>query len=425
LRDKSDALKLSQLQPLYLARRYTEGAGSIAKILQDSECSIENRFWALLEKERIDWRVAAESGSPQGSLAEISLQNAKDRQQLTKHGPYPLKFFALIDRKAVELEILCSRVAGLTMNYKNLVAHKSMYWALHAFTERLLLERKLWRKFNQCVRLASYASVSPHRFAQARPLVRIPQAILFYLVSLEGDGRRDLAKKFALSAFEISKLAAWVAERNGDDNNLKLAASSAVPLAESGGNECVIWAKDVVERIKDDASRQDGLALLDRKIRRCRGEKIEGDIFGRATPEQVYMNMAMGMGIDMPNRDDPTAKLVRVGIADSDPTRVLRTCKNIFLSLGPVTAREDYLFQRLGLPVGQKVIHCETYRYGIIGGTLDQTYSQFEAQYCSTCPDREPRLADWEYSHEWHNREGRRLMPLIHEFWSSQATERK
>ena len=416
LRDKSDALKLSQLQALYCARRYSEAVDSIAKILRDPECSVENRFWALLEKERIDWRVAAVSGSPQIVLPEISLRNAKERQQLTKHGPSALKLFALIDRKAVELEILCSRVAGLGMNYKNLVTQKSMYWALQAFTERLLLEQQLWRKFNQCVRLASLASVSHHRFAQARPLCRIPQATMFYLVSLEVDGRHDLAKKFALSAFQIAKLAARIAERNGDDNMLKLAASSAIQLAESGGNECAVWAKEAVQRIEDETSRRDGFALLDRQVRRTKGEKMEGDIFGPATAEQIYTNMATGIGIDMSSPDDPVAKLVRVGIADSDPTRVFETCNSIFISLGPKSPAEEYLLQRLGLPVGQKIIHCEKHEYGLMGRTLDQTFAQFEVQYCRTCPDRQPRSADWKYSHEWHNDEGKRLMRLIQEF---------
>ena len=169
LRNKSDALRLSQLQALYLGQRFSEAMNSITKILQDPDCSIENRFWALLERERIDWKVAAGSGAPQGSLPEISLQNAKERQQLTKHGPAPLKFFALIDRKAAELDILCHRAAGLGMNYRNLVANNSMYWALHAFAERLALEQQLWKTFNQCVRLASYVSNSNYRFAQARP----------------------------------------------------------------------------------------------------------------------------------------------------------------------------------------------------------------------------------------------------------------
>lgn len=416
LRDKSDALRLSQLQRLYVGRQFSEAMSSITKILGDPDCSVENRFWAFLEKERIDWRVAAESGAPQGSLPEISLQNAKERQRLTKHGPAPLKFFALIDRKAAELDILCRRAAGLGMNYKNLVANNSMYWALHAFTERLALERKLWKSFNRCIRLVSYVSTSPYRFAQARPLCRIPQAILFYLVSLEADGRHDMANKFALSSFQISKLAAWIAERNGDYETLKLAASSAVPLAESAGEECVTWAREVVERIPDDISRKDGLALLDRQIRRSRGEKLKGDLYGPATSEQIYTNMAMGMGIDMSNSGDPIAQLVRVGIADSDPTRVLQTCKSIFISLGPVSPIEDYLLQRLGVPVGRKVIQCEKHRYGLRGRTLDQTYFEFESQYCSKCPDREPRTAEWKYSHEWHEREGKRLLPLIREF---------
>lgn len=53
-RDKSDALKLGQIQQLYRTRKFEEGLGKIEKILNDPDCSVANRFWAILEKERID-----------------------------------------------------------------------------------------------------------------------------------------------------------------------------------------------------------------------------------------------------------------------------------------------------------------------------------------------------------------------------------
>ena len=223
------------------------------------------------------------------------MRYAKARQVLTKEGPAPLKFAALIDRKAAELEILSNQSVGLTMNYINLVANKSTYWALHAYAERLDIEKRLWKKFNECTRLASYAAGSRFRFALPRSLCRITQAVSTLLVSLEYDERNEMARQYALSAFQISKLAAWIAERNDDTEMFKLAALSAVPLARSGGEECIIWAKETIGRLRDDEIRNDGLARLGRQIRRSKGEKVEGDIWGDATAEQIYINMAMAI----------------------------------------------------------------------------------------------------------------------------------
>lgn len=44
--------------------------------------------------------------------------------------------------------------------------------------------------------------------------------------------------------------------------------------------------------------------------------------------------MAHALGIDLSNPSDPIVEMVNVGIADFDPTRVLRNCEHMFLTLG-------------------------------------------------------------------------------------------
>jgi hypothetical protein len=421
LRHKSDALRLSQTQELYSSRKFGEATSRLDKILADNDSSVENRFWALLEKERIDYRVSAESGKvPQGALPEINLKYAKELQRLVASGPPALKFSALIFRKASELDLLAHQAFGLTMNYRAHVAHKSGYWALQAYVERLALERRVRKKFNQCIRLAGYAANSPHRYALPFALSRIPQATAGYLVGLEVDNRSELAKSFARSAFQVCELAAWIAERSEDGESMVRAASAAVALSKAGGHEYIEWAKATVERIKNPVTRAEGIALVQRQMRRARGEKLPGDLWQESTPEQIYTNMAIGIGIKMSDQTDPLAKLVRIGIADDDPSRVLTTCKNIFVSLGPMNRRERYLFQRLGVPTGSKVIHCEKHRYALMGRTLDEAYADFQGTYCSRCPDQEARPKDWKYSHEWHDEEGKRLAGLVEEFRADQ-----
>jgi hypothetical protein len=241
-------------------------------------------------------------------------------------------------------------------------------------------------------------------------LCRVPQAVATLLISLEYDERHETARHYALSAFEISKLAAWIAERSADTEMFKLAALTAVPLARSGGEECITWAKETIERIRDNDSRNDGLERLDRQIRRCKGETVEGDIWGDATAEQIYTNMAMAIGIDMSNAADPIAQLVRIGIADDDPTRVFETCQHVFVSIGPLSPVERYLSQRLGAAVGPKLIECTKHNYALMDTTLDGAYDQFDKKHCSICPDRGPRPPGWKYSREWHNEEGVRII---------------
>jgi hypothetical protein len=421
-REKSDALKLSQIQQLYRQHKFGEALARISKIENDPDCSVANRFWAILEKERIEHRVAAESGStPQGALPDIHIRCARELQQLTKTGPTALKFSALILRKASELDQLTHQAVGLAMNYRNLVANHSPYWAFHAHIERLGLERKVWRKFNQCLRLARYATNSPHRYAVAHALSRIPQGISMYLLSLDLDNREEMANKIAALAFQVCELAAWIAERENDGDTITLVASGAVLLSSGNRGKYAEWAKRIVTRIGDAPLRADAIAMVERQIRRRNGEKIPGDLWKEPTAEQIYTNMAIGMGIKMADRNDALAQLVRIGISDADPTRVFKTCKYIFVSLASMQANERYLLERLGAPVGPKVIHCEKYRYGLSGKSLDEAYGEFAEKHCSGCKGRELRPEEWKYSSEWHDKESQRLNDLIAEFHVGQA----
>lgn len=60
LRDKSDALSLSLIQQLFLDRKFDEAKKRIGRVLQDPQAAVENRFWASMEDERIEWKLAAE-----------------------------------------------------------------------------------------------------------------------------------------------------------------------------------------------------------------------------------------------------------------------------------------------------------------------------------------------------------------------------
>jgi hypothetical protein len=121
--------------------------------------------------------------------------------------------------------------------------------------------------------------------------------------------------------------------------------------------------------------------------------------------------MAASLGIDLGNPEDLFAGMVKIGIDDLDPTRVLRDCRHLFLTL---SRHSPGFFQlsiahQLQLPtMGAKVLHCALHKYTREGTTLDGVYSEFRTDYCSQCPDRIPRAGDWQYSHQWQLAENER-----------------
>ncbi|MBI3665722.1 MAG: hypothetical protein HY236_05755 [Acidobacteria bacterium] len=115
--------------------------------------------------------------------------------------------------------------------------------------------------------------------------------------------------------------------------------------------------------------------------------------------------MATALGIDLSDPDDRYAQIVRIGIADLDPSRVLKNCQHLFVTLGS----RGLLAAWLRLPTaGQKVIHCTLHRYAGMGWTLDGIYRSFKRDYCDKCPDCSPHSPEWAYSEEWQQVENER-----------------
>jgi len=120
--------------------------------------------------------------------------------------------------------------------------------------------------------------------------------------------------------------------------------------------------------------------------------------------QQIYRNMANALGYDLADVNNPFSEMVRVGIDDFDPTRVLQDCEHMFLTLGRQghTIFHSMLAEQLQLPtMGPKVLHCTLYKYTRVGMSLDETYERFKRDYCDKCPDRSPREVGWQYTHKW------------------------
>ena len=132
------------------------------------------------------------------------------------------------------------------------------------------------------------------------------------------------------------------------------------------------------------------------------------------TEKQIYENMAVGAGINLDDPDDPIARLVRIGIGDLDPSRVLSHCEHFFLTLQP----HPVVFDMVKLPTaGKKVLHCTKHGYAVSDEALDEVYALFNENFCSGCPDRSPRAADWRWSEDWQQQENEKHAAFAREFW--------
>jgi hypothetical protein len=156
-------------------------------------------------------------------------------------------------------------------------------------------------------------------------------------------------------------------------------AVKALTTKRAPTGEAVDFALAIIAHIKDEKTKQKTQELFDSVIRMYQGgDKIEGPL--KTTSRQIYENMATGLGVDLADSADPISRLVQIGIADLDPSRILVNCKHIFATFG---AR------------------------GI---------AQFKERFCDSCSDCSPRTPSWKYSDEWQEEENKRHVEYMKGF---------
>lgn len=416
LGNKRDALKLQNAHDLAKSHDFGAARKETSSILQNEDCAIEIKFSALLKEIEIDWSEAQSNRVPQGELPQIRLRGAGRLQTLTKKGPPALKFYALITQKAAELEVLTFHDFGLYMNWKIQVAQGHPITALNRYIELNKSSQLVTRKYNQCIRLANYAAESRHSWALPTALLRIVEGAVSFTIKLRNQKDTADATAFAKAALDICRLAASIASANDDDDSLIKAVSCSLMLVNILPEESKILASDIHGKIKGNEARIIASELQARLMARNAGRVFEGDV--PTSEEQIYENMATGIGINMGDPNDPVAKLVRRGIRDLNPGRALRGCDKTFISIsGKVTIYERHLVSQLHLPtIGPKYIHCLLHNYSVENRELDEALKRFETKYCDKCPDHTPRPSEWVWSGEWQEEENQKQATFMEKF---------
>lgn len=402
LHEKSDTLKLQKIAQLYKERKLDEARPRAEALLADPDSTIEVKFWAIVQLEGIEFSQTLHAGRPQSELPKVALKHAKALQKLAASGPKYLKFYSLIARKAAELGVLVDKNANASM-----VLHQHLergsgdrMTALGLYAHKSVLTRRIAIKYNQCLRLARYATNYPDRWMLGRAALKIVHGIGKYIVTLDSEKNVEAARAYAQSALQVCKVSAWICEETGDGQGVVLAILGALMTTHSLDSDAYRWASDVAGRLSDPQFREDALTVIERAVRRWSGETVEGDFEGD-TSWQILQNMATALGIDTTDENDPLVRGLKIAAKDNSSERVLATCEHILDSLGatgPVAQHIQQLFN-IGT-AGSKVIHCTLRDLHVEGKDLDSAYSEFKRRHCDSCPDRRPRPQGWRGTEE-------------------------
>lgn len=295
---KAVVLQLDEANRLLRAGDHDGASRYVESVKGDPNAAVEAKFTAVLIQDTIEQRALYEREGGDEAQHVAALDRAKELQDLARKGPTHLKLYALIVRKAAELELLVYKDWSLFMNVRALQRYE---WDLVAAFQLASMRAAVWRaiaaKYRQCVRLLNYAAGSKSRWALASAVCRVTYPLMTLIIRFQYEQWPAAAQRLRKAAFEITKLAATFAAEVGDQQGLGMAASTAAMLATEDSSEENQWALGTAQSLSDLEDREGALELIEKASRRRRGEHLPGT--KSATPRQIFENMASARGIDL------------------------------------------------------------------------------------------------------------------------------
>jgi hypothetical protein len=404
LRDKGDATDLMIAQQVTGTGDYNAARQAIQAVFTSPQSSVESKFFATLLLEKNERLAGHARDGFRADHVALVLDTAAKLRQLTRKGPGVLKFYALVAGTAAEFYRLASEDWGLYENWKVHQETGDLWWRAELRVLRANVSRRLLRKYQQFIRLVRLSEKTPYQSVLPLAFLRILEGAATLINRLEMEGIPDAAASIRQSVLEVFKLAAAIAAQFHQDHERAIAAVSAAILSRDRGSACVLWAQEEVEKIANVEDREWARTRIAEQAETLGNEAQSDEAVPIAMEQQIYENMASALGIDLADQDDPFSESVRTGIADFDPTRVLRNCSHMFVTMSRRSS--GFLFailaQQLQLPtMGAKVLYCSLHKYVREGPSLDETYERFRRDYCDQCPDRAPHAPGWQYTHAW------------------------
>jgi hypothetical protein len=364
------------------------------RAIDDTQAAVENRFWAVLVLERAEVVRASQTGR-MADQPEIQMSMSELLRKVARRGPHHLKFYALIAKLAAQLHLLTSRASMLYVNYKiNSGSQTDKFWLSLLSIERARLTRAIVHKFEQCLRVITYSLNSNSLGALPHAMNRVIMGISPFVHQLLEEDPKG-ADAYAKSTFAVGRLAADVALLTGDEDTAGWVVGHMAWVVPGGTVEISSWAETVFSKIQNKEKR----AYFEENLREAMAvtQKIRGNLT-IAEEQEIYRRMAEAQGINLADQTDRIARIVNIGIADFDPTRVLKNCQHFFVTIASTGKPGEWL----GLPTaGSKILHCTLKRKSIRGLSLDGIYASFKASHCNGCKDCLPHPPGWSYTHEW------------------------
>lgn len=403
-----------------------KGAAAKAKAVFESPVeNVEARIHAGMAFARALERLfnSRERQGASVEAARIRLVVAGDMIALARRPGCPgiAKKYARIYLRSSRMHLNAIRALGLSKSQLATQMHGETLSGPFVSLQRTEMQAMVTRDFVALLRTI------PRLAKGAAPLIPFAlgeaiEGILSSLGYLRAVGQLDLVKSYANAAAGWVPMALQVLDNLAEDEmrretmNLGLRFVSIGSLGLLDHTGVLENFTQAVERLPPRPGRA---AALEAVRQFCAGLKYDA---GSAEPtwdeiRDYFTRAAAELGINLNDPNDWSAQMVRVGLEDLDPRRVLRNCSHMHVAY----PYRGIVAEMLGMPTaGIKRVVCLKHGHFAQQLHLDDAYRFFAKNpfrsegevCCETCPNKAPHPDGWDMSKAWEDAQHARYMEL-------------
>lgn len=399
-----DASRSEQIEILLRSGRRADAFEEAKKIFASESESVAMRFTAALNLMRIQPVLLRSEGNlnrdkivSDGRLVVTSQVFKLTLRTGTDRG---LRFYALFLARAARLHALVQRDFGLHLasvaqtesgdSLTRMMTDSARRPLALAVAEEL---KHVQRAFVRLVLREHFRFVAPAWAQMARDVVEL-------LVRLRRDDLENSADVLSTWLDETGSVARDIARKLGNWSDVAFCALQGISLGQLGDAAAMksrfASVKVIVSEISDQQVRDDALARLGEWEAEFGSQSLQEPSFEDAS--EMYAKMAAAMGVDLSDESNTIAQVVRIGIHDLNPERVLKTCRHLFVQLGS----RGIPAEMLGLPTaGSKRLLCTKFGYGIEALELDAAFESMRQFHCDQCSEKQSHPDEWEWNRRW------------------------
>ena len=256
-------------------------------------------------------------------------------------------------------------------------------------------------------------------------LSEIVESVRPYIYSLRILERSELADAYVNALFDVLpycvKIAQILRRQTWIEPLLSNIGIQFIALADQSDNTSMNKLLKRFGRILNDELEMECAGRIQKSLRKQIGI-ISKEIEDRGEPsideiKAYYARQAAALGVDLNNQKDQIAQIVRIGLEDLDPTRIVKNCVHIHVMITSC----GIIGEALGLhTAGSKRVMCLKYGHSIESVSLDTAYDVFAKEWpinenlirCQDCSYKTPHPDGWTWTHQWHSEQEERYRKL-------------